>query len=194
MESSPPVHGKYSLKLSVWVFVGTWCVFVCVSMSVFVWVPCVWECSYVLECLCVCICVCVSTVCEDVHLLECSCACVCVSVSVCVSAMCLRVFKRVGMCVCVYVLVWVWVLCVSLWWREQMGKIQLGMPGGCQSKYSFQMLFFLEDDVFPKIRARTGVEREGPTHKTERGPRPHGTYTTWDGGFLKFSPRAPHMP
>ena len=67
-----------------------------------------------LECLCVCICVCVSTVCEDVHLLECSCACVCVSVSVCVSAMCLRVFKRVGMCVCVCVGVSVGVVCQPL--------------------------------------------------------------------------------
>lgn len=74
--------------------------------------------------------------------------CLGVRFCVCVSAMCLRVFKRVGMCVSVCVCVGVSVVCQPLG-KGTDGEIQLGVPGGCQSKYNFKMLVFLEDDVSP---------------------------------------------
>lgn len=93
----------------------------------------------------------------------------------CVSAVCLRVFKRVGMCVCVGVSVGV--VCSPLV-EGTGGEDTARNAWGLSIQIQFSNAFFSEDDVFPKIRAKTGVEREAPAHKTERGPHPHGTYTT----------------
>ena len=78
------------------------------------------------------------------------------------------------MCECVAVSVGV--VCQA-WVEAMMGKIQLGGPRGCQYKYNFLVLFFFWKMKFPpKIRARTGVEGEAPTHKTERGPHSSSWY------------------
>ena len=82
-----------------------------------------------------------------------------------------------NVCVCVCVGVSVGVVCQPLVEGTD-GEDTARNAWGLSIQIQFSNAFFLEDDVFPKIRARTGVEREGPTHKTERGPRPHGTYTT----------------
>ena len=49
-----------------------------------------------------------------------------------------------------------------------MEKIQLGMPGGCQSKYSFQMLFFQRMMFSQKSGPELGwSERPPPTKLKE---------------------------
>lgn len=40
------------------------------------------------------------------------------------------------------------------------------------------LLFVLEDGAFPKLRARTRIEGEVPTHMTDRGPHSLHNYTT----------------
>ena len=77
------------------------------------------------------------------------------------SAVCLRVFLRVGMCMCECVAVSVGVVCQA-WVEAMMGKIQLGGPGGCQYKYNFLVLFFLEDEVSPKNQGQNWGGGRGP--------------------------------
>lgn len=104
----------------------------------------------------------------------------CVFACVCVSAVCLRASLRVGMCMCECVGVSVGVVCQA-WVEATMGKIQLGVPRGCQSKYNFLMLFFFF--LRMKFSQKSGPElgwreRPPPTKLKEALTYPHASYTT----------------